>query len=102
MEEILGHVENAWRIFKAWMSWKPLENCWNAFIKFEERYGDADSCWDVLEKFIDAHPSVKSYQRAAKFEEKHRDIERGWLFYERAIAELGDAAFDEQFFIQFT
>ena len=71
MEEILGHYDNEREIFKAWMSWKPLENAWNAYLKFEERHGDEETCRNVLEEFIDCHPSIKAYIRAAKFEEKH-------------------------------
>ena len=53
----------------------------------------------MIEDFIDAHPTPKAYIRAANFE---RDSERKWYYFERAIAELGDKAFDENFFITFT
>jgi crooked neck len=103
MEEILGHIENCRKIFKAWMSWKPLENGWNAYIKFEERHGTPESCWEVLESFIDCHPSLKSYLWAVKYEERLRETERQRLYFEWAIAELGEKAFeDESLFLLFT
>jgi crooked neck len=40
--------------------------------------------------------------KAAKFEEYHRNRDSSRLFYERALAELGPKAFDENFFLQFT
>lgn len=81
------------------MSWKPEENAWNAYIKFEEWHGTRDSVWQVLEDFIDAHPLPKTYIRASNFE---KDPERKRLYFERAIAELGEKAYDENFFINFT
>jgi len=45
---------------------------------------------------------VNSYIKAAKFEESHRNRDQARLFYERALAELGHKAFDENFFVQFT
>lgn len=99
MEEILGEIENARRIFQAWMTWKPEENAWNAFLKFEERHGDPENVRKVLESFIDAHPLPRTYIKAANFE---KNPERKRLYYERAIAELGEKAFEENFFISFT
>ena len=55
------------------MTWKPEENAWNAYIKFEERYGTEEQVRSVIEDFIDAHPTPKAYIRAANFE---RDSER--------------------------
>ena len=39
--------------------------------------------------------------KAAKFEEQIRDRERARLYYERALAELGDKALNESFFLAF-
>ena len=44
MEEILGHYDKCRKVFIAWMSWKPLENAWNAYLKFEERHGSVETC----------------------------------------------------------
>lgn len=39
--------------------------------------------------------------KAATFEEKHNDRERARLFYERALAELGEKSLTENFFLAF-
>jgi len=84
------------------MTWNPSENAWESYLKFEERLGGIENCRGVLEKFIDAKPFVNSYLKAAKFEEKHKNREGARHYFERALAELGNAVFDENFFIQFT
>ena len=99
MEEMLGNNDKVRSIFEDWISWVPPENAWNAFLKFEERMGDMTRCRGILEKYIDSFPAVNSYIKAAKFEEHHRDKDHSRLFYERALAELGHQAFDENFFI---
>jgi hypothetical protein len=58
-----------------------------------------EKCRDILERFIDLNPNVNSYLKAAKFEEGHRRKDSARMFYERALAELGRMAFDENFFI---
>lgn len=39
--------------------------------------------------------------KAAKYEEKMNDKERARLYYERALAELGEASLRESFFLAF-
>mmetsp|Transcript_10696 Transcript_10696/g.7985 ORF Transcript_10696/g.7985 Transcript_10696/m.7985 type:complete len:312 (-) Transcript_10696:1115-2050(-) len=102
MEEMLGNFDRERHIFEDWMSWEPSENAWDAYVKFEERMGEIDNCRRILERFIDLKPTVHSYIKAAKFEEKFRNREQARLIYEKALAELGKAAFDEKFFIAFT
>lgn len=102
MEEMLGEVQRVRDIFKQWMTWIPGENAWNAYLKFEERLGEIDNCREILEKFIDANPKVESYIKAAKFEEFHRNRDQSRLMYERALAELGQKAHSETFFLAFT
>lgn len=45
--------------------------------------------------------AVDRYMKAAKFEEKHNEKERARLLYERALAELGEAALKEDLFLSF-
>lgn len=99
MEEVLGNYDKVRQIFEDWMTWEPTENAWNTYLKFEERYGDLDNCRQILEKYIDVNPNVNSYIKAAKFEEAHRKRDYARMFYERALAELGKQALDENFFI---
>jgi len=56
-------------IFEDWMTWKPTEHAWNAYLKFEQRLGEIEQCRHILERFIDLNPVPQSYQKAAHFEE---------------------------------
>ena len=38
MEEILGNVAGARAIFERWMEWKPEQQAYTSYIKFELRY----------------------------------------------------------------
>lgn len=40
MEEMLGELDKVRAIFEDWLSWEPLENAWDAYLKFEERNGN--------------------------------------------------------------
>lgn len=84
------------------MTWQPTEYAWNAFLKFEQRQGQIDNCRGILERYIDVNPLPSSYVKAANFEEHQRAHDKARLNYERALAELGKRAFNEQFFIMFT
>jgi len=64
--------------------------------------GTHDHCRKIFERYVDCHPETKTYLRAAKFEEGIKERERSRLFYERGLAELGEKALDEDFFINFT
>jgi crooked neck len=102
MDEMIGDYDNVRKTFNDWMSWEPTENAWNAYLKFEERRGELDKCRDILNRYIDVNRHVNSYIKAAKFEDFHKRKDLARLYYEKAIAELGVDAFDENFFIQFT
>ena len=69
MEEMLGNVAETRQIFEDWMTWKPQENAWNAFLKFELRNHELERCAEVLERYIDVHPVSQSYVKAANFQE---------------------------------
>ena len=43
MEEVLGNYQAAREIFNRWMTWKPEEKAWMAFLKFEERMGEREN-----------------------------------------------------------
>ncbi len=44
MEEMLGNYKKTRDIFETWMSWKPEEKSWMAYIKFEDRMKDFGRC----------------------------------------------------------
>lgn len=56
-----------------------------------------------MTRLIECHQVPQSYLRAAKYEEKQRDMAAARRLYERALAELGkDALNDDSLFIAFT
>jgi hypothetical protein len=56
----------------------------------------------ILERFIDANPVPQSYIKSAIFEEQQRNFSGARIIYEKALAELGKRAFqNESLFIAF-
>jgi crooked neck len=43
MEEVLGNYAAAREIFSRWMTWRPEEKAWLAYLKFEERMGELEN-----------------------------------------------------------
>jgi crooked neck len=101
MEEMLGNYLGAREIFEKWMTWKPNDNAWMSYAKFEERMGDINKAREVLYRYIECHNKLQSYQKVAKFEAKHNNKLACRKLYESALADLGDEALNEDFFISF-
>ena len=110
MEELVSNYDKVREIFESWMSWNPKDTAWMAYLKFEERMKNIQGCRDILERFIDcqvnigdqeAIPEVEKYLKAARFEERYNERERARLLFERALAELGEKALKEDFFLAF-
>lgn len=110
MEELISNYDKVREIFESWMTWNPKDTAWMAYLKFEERMNNIQACRDILERFIDtpfnsgdqkAISEVDKYMKAAKFEEQYNERERARLLYERALAELGEKALVEDFFLAF-
>jgi len=101
MEEMVGEYDRAREIFEQWMTWEPKENAWDAYVQFEERRNDADKVRAILLRYCDVFPTAESYVKAARFEEKNREYDRARSVYERAMAELGKEALEENFLIRF-
>lgn len=40
MEEIIGNVAGARKIFERWLNWEPDQAEWISYIKFEVRYNE--------------------------------------------------------------
>ena len=52
MEEMLGNVEGARKIFERWIAHKPDANAWNSFVKFEMRHDNIEHARDVFERLV--------------------------------------------------
>lgn len=110
MEEVISNYDKVREIFESWLTWNPKDEAWHAYLKFEERMNNVKNCRQIFERFIDSSPNigdqeasdaVARYLKAATFEEKMNDRERARLYYERALAELGEACLKENFFLAF-
>lgn len=42
------------------MEWKPEEQAWLTYIKFEMRYKEVDEARNIYEQFILVHPEVRN------------------------------------------
>ena len=83
------------------MTWKPNDNAWMAYVKFEEIMGDLNKAREVLYRYIECHNNLHSYLKVAKLEIKHINKLASRKLYESALADLGDEALNEDFFISF-
>ena len=72
MEEMLGNIANARRVFERWMEWEPEEQAW---LSLELRYKEIDNCRSIYERFILVHPEPKNWICYARFEENQGYID---------------------------
>lgn len=102
MEEMLGNYIGVREIYKVWMTWKPGENAWISYSKFEERMGEIDKAREVMYKYIEKNSdNVDAYIKTAKYEEKLGNFNSARTIYETALSDLGEKALNENFFINF-
>jgi crooked neck len=90
MEEMLGNVTEARKVFERWISWDPDYQGWIIYIKFELRYGEVEKARNIYKKFIFKHPEVDNWIKYAKFEMKQGDESKTRTVFEQAIKNLGD------------
>ncbi|CAB62633.1 crooked neck-like protein [Arabidopsis thaliana] len=102
MEEILGNIDGARKIFERWMDWSPDQQAWLCFIKFELRYNEIERSRSIYERFVLCHPKASSFIRYAKFEMKNSQVSLARIVYERAIEMLKDVEEEaEMIFVAF-
>jgi len=53
MEEVISNYDKVRAIFDSWMTWKPKDTAWMAYLKFEQRMNNIENCRNILERFID-------------------------------------------------
>lgn len=98
MEEMLGHYLKARSVFQRWMTWRPSEQAFLVFAKFEERLGEKELARKVMYQYLDAHPRLDSYIRVAKFEHAQRHFEDARFIFGKSLSDLGDEACNEKLF----
>uniref|UniRef100_A0A0D3GHA5 Pre-mRNA-splicing factor Syf1-like N-terminal HAT-repeats domain-containing protein n=1 Tax=Oryza barthii TaxID=65489 RepID=A0A0D3GHA5_9ORYZ len=101
MEQVLGAVANACKVFELWMAWRPDAAGWNSYIKFELRYGEIERVRAIFERFVAEHPQSHTFILYAKFEMKRGEVERARRVYERAADLLADDEHAEVLFVAF-
>ena len=101
MEEMLGNYIAAREIFEKWMSWKPEENGWQSYLKFEQRMGDMERCHNLMYRYLEAYPRLRTYLKVAKFEEKNKNRQGARQVFERVLEDLGDEGMKEEYFLTF-
>ncbi|BAH93553.1 Os06g0523900 [Oryza sativa Japonica Group] len=101
MEQVLGAVANARKVFELWMAWRPDAAGWNSYIKFELRYGEIERVRAIFERFVAEHPQPHTFILYAKFEMKRGEVERARRVYERAADLLADDEHAEVLFVAF-
>eukprot|EP00397_Hematodinium_sp_SG-2012_P027298 GEMP01028675.1.p1 GENE.GEMP01028675.1~~GEMP01028675.1.p1 ORF type:complete len:614 (+),score=108.63 GEMP01028675.1:206-1843(+) len=110
MEELLGNYAGARAVYQEWMEggkkpdekpdWKPDDNAWFQYIKFEERCQELDRVRVVFEQYVSCRPSILSFGRLVKFEEKHGNADRCRAGFEKGIEILRDEV-DKHFYMKF-
>ena len=58
---MLGQYLKARAIFEKWMSWKPAEKAWMAYMKYEERLGEFENARKIMYRYLDCHPKLETY-----------------------------------------
>lgn len=98
MEEVIGNISGARKIFERWMTWSPDHQAWLSYVKFELRYNEMERARQIFKNFVHCHPKVTAWIHYAKFEIKNGKIARARNVYEREVEKLGE---DEELFLAF-
>ena len=90
LEETIGDVAMCRQVFRNWMEWKPKQNMWHLFAKFEIRFKEIQNARDVIAQMVTLFNDVDAWCYYARFEEKYGKIALARQCYEQAIDALGD------------
>lgn len=101
MEEVLGNYKRAHQIFEKWMNWRPDENAWMAFVKFQERINQPEECRKIMYRYLDAYPTLEVYLKVIRFEIQHKNFESARKLFEQVVDDLGEEALQSKYFIEF-
>lgn len=89
-------------VYERWMDWKPSEQAWRAYIKFEERHGEVARARDLWERLAGGMPTATIYTKYARWEQRQDQLELARRVFERSFEELDPAeAKQEALFIAF-
>ena len=88
-EELAADLAKCRAVFERWMPWRPDDNAWLAYARFETRCGRVEAAEAVLRRYCQAYPTTKAFVKFAKwaeFEAKNVGLAR--TIYEAALSEL--------------
>lgn len=101
IQEMLGDIVGARKVFESWMQWLPTEQPWHQYIKFEQRQGSIQRARELYERFIIHIPEADNYINYAKWEEKQSNRGNCRDIFERALNHLSSDLLDENFYMEF-
>lgn len=89
MEEMVKDIPKCRAVFERWMKWKPDDNAWLSFARFETRQGFLDRAEAVMRRYANEYPSARSFCRFAKWAEfEAKNIPLARTVFESALTEL--------------
>ena len=101
VEENLGNIEGARKIFQRWIAWEPEAHAFLCFVEFEVRVKEFTRARSVYERLLIVHPYAESYLRYADFEIKLKQPARARKVFERGLDALGENDINEQLIVKF-
>eukprot|EP01061_Rhynchopus_euleeides_P016507 TRINITY_DN27825_c0_g1_i1.p1 TRINITY_DN27825_c0_g1~~TRINITY_DN27825_c0_g1_i1.p1 ORF type:complete len:664 (+),score=248.53 TRINITY_DN27825_c0_g1_i1:99-2090(+) len=102
LEETVGDVEVCRQVYREWMDWRPKQEMWHLFAKFEIRFKEVQKAREVVADMVTFFNDVSSWLYYSRFEEKHGKIAFARRIYEQAIDNLSERASDiDKIFVEF-
>ncbi|GLU05364.1 hypothetical protein SLE2022_224660 [Rubroshorea leprosula] len=101
MEEMLGNIAAARRIFEKWMCWIPDRQGWFSYVKLELRCNEVECARAIYERYVQCHPKVTAWVDYAKFEMKKGETVCVKSVFERAVEKMVDDDDAEELFVAF-
>jgi len=88
-EELAQDFQKCRAVFERWMEWRPDDNAWLAYARFETRCHKPEAAEQVLRRYCDANPTTKAFVKFAKWAEfEAKNVALARTIYEAALTEL--------------
>lgn len=89
VEEMCQDLPKCQAVFERWMQWRPDDNVWLAYARFEQRHNSVIDAERVLRCYCRACPTTKAFVKFAKWAEfEAHNIALSRSIYEAALQEL--------------
>lgn len=87
MELVLKNYINVRHIYKKWIAWRPGQDVYIQYSKFEEECGQVGAAREIMRELVSSHPDERSFLEYVRFEHKHKNL----LSAEEIVGMLADA-----------